>query len=540
MKAEDLKLEELIDISEGRLDLHGRRLVIHSINAFAQLRRDLMEMLGPEQTRRVFTRFGYFWGNADAAAMARIFKWDNLTEWLKAGPRMHALQGVTKVVTESLQFDEGAGTFRMEVVWHDSGEAEEHVVEFGKSEVPVCWMLAGYASGYASFCLRKDVFFIEDKCRAKGNRTCTAVGKDRDSWGDALEPHRPYFLAEDIQGKVRSLTRELARKTRQLAEQRKKLDLFESKDRPMVVEVHSASFRRVLELAERVARHDSSVLITGESGVGKEVLARYLHGLSKRSKGPFVGVNCGALPETLLETELFGHKAGAFTGASEDRVGLFETAQKGTIFLDEVAEISLGMQVKLLRVLQEREIRRVGESKARKIDVRVLAATNRDMAEAVENGSFREDLYYRLGVIEMEVPSLRDRKEDLLPLVRYFVEELSKRLGLRKLRLDSTCLDALQAYAWPGNVRELENALERAAIMCQEGVIREDDLPPSVLRGAPTTGTASAQAGRTLADVERDHIQAVLSATNGNRTHAARILGISPTTLWRKLKSSEG
>ena len=540
MKAEDLKLEELIDISEGRLDLHGRRLVIHSINAFAQLRRDLMEMLGPEQTRRVFTRFGYFWGNADAAAMARIFKWDNLTEWLKAGPRMHALQGVTKVVTESLRFDEGAGTFRMEVVWHDSGEAEEHVVEFGKSEVPVCWMLAGYASGYASFCLRKDVFFIEDKCRAKGNRTCTAVGKDRDSWGDALEPHRPYFLAEDIQGKVRSLTRELARKTRQLAEQRKKLDLFESKDRPMVVEVHSASFRRVLELAERVARHDSSVLITGESGVGKEVLARYLHGLSKRSKGPFVGVNCGALPETLLETELFGHKAGAFTGASEDRVGLFETAQKGTIFLDEVAEISLGMQVKLLRVLQEREIRRVGESKARKIDVRVLAATNRDMAEAVENGSFREDLYYRLGVIEMEVPSLRDRKEDLLPLVRYFVEELSKRLGLRKLRLDSTCLDALQAYAWPGNVRELENALERAAIMCQEGVIREDDLPPSVLRGAPTTGTASAQAGRTLADVERDHIQAVLSATNGNRTHAARILGISPTTLWRKLKSSEG
>jgi len=542
MKSEDLKLDELVQFSEGRLDLHGRRLVIHSLNAFAQLRKDLIEMMGLEQARRILTRFGYFWGQADAAAMKRIFHWDDLSEWLRAGLRLMSLQGVTQATLKSLEMgQEGEGNFRMEVLWHRSGEAEEHLIEFGPTDFPVCRMLSGYASGYVSFCLGRDIFFIEQKCRAKGDRVCSAIGMDAASWGKELKSSLPYFQAADIQGKIRDLTRELRRKSREVARQRRQLDLIDQSPKPSLVEVRSRSFRRVLDLASRAAPFDSSILITGESGVGKEVLARHIHALSHRAKGAFLAVNCGALPETLLESELFGHKMGAFTGAVRDRVGLFEQANQGTLFLDEIGDISPAMQIKLLRVLQEKEIMRVGESRTRKVDVRVLAATNQDLAQAIQSGKFREDLYYRLRVIEIEVPPLRERVEDILPLVRYFVERFSKKMKRPQLRLDATCLDYLQAYPWPGNVRELENAIERAAVMCKDEVIRPEDLPPSVVEASSrrSEGASGPVLSRTLAEVEAAHIQAVLERVDGNRSRAATILGISPTTLWRKLKQQE-
>jgi len=302
------------------------------------------------------------------------------------------------------------------------------------------------------------------------------------------------------------------------------------------VEVRSKSFRDVLTLAERVARFDSSVLITGESGSGKEMLARHIHSLSPCADRAFLGVNCGALPETLLESELFGHKAGSFTGAISDRIGVFEEAHKGTIFLDEIGDVSSSVQVKLLRVLQEREIMRVGESKPRKIDVRVMAATNQDLSKAMREGRFRDDLYYRLSVIEVLVPPLRERKEDILPLARYFVERLSKRLKIRNLRMDATCIDYLLAYSWPGNVRELDNVLERAAVLSKDGVILPEFLPPTVVHLKSGVSSNSEVVRRSLSEVEQDHIQAVLELTNDNRSRAAKILGISSTTLWRKLK----
>ncbi len=539
MKADDLKLDELVEFTDGVLSLHGRRLVLHSIHAMAQFRKDLVEMVGLDQTRRILTRFGYFWGNADAAAMKRIFEWDSLEEWLLAGARMHSLQGVTKSVVKSLEVDQSAGRLRMELTWRQSGEVEEHLIEFGRADAPICWMLVGYASGYASFCLGKDVYFLEYKCRGKGDRICSAVGQDAGSWGEELKPHLPYFRADDIQGKVQALTVELRNRTRELARQRQKLSVLEQRVRPLYVEVRSESFRRVLELANRVAPFDSSVLITGETGVGKEVLARYIHKLSERSEGPIVAVNCGALPETLLESELFGHKAGAFTGATHDRVGLFEQAQKGTIFLDEIGDVSPAMQLKLLRVLQEFEIMRVGESKPRKVDVRVIAATNRDLARQASQGRFREDLYYRLGVIEIEVPPLRDRVEDILPLARHFVSQLSRKLKLPDLRLDATCLDYLQAYDWPGNVRELENAIERAAVLCKDAAIRPEDLSTHIVHARTRRPRDADPLTRSLAQVEREHIEDVLQLTGGNRTRAAEILGISPTTLWRRLKQAD-
>jgi len=537
MKAQDLRLKELVAFDEGRIDLHGRRLVLHSIDAFAHFRKDLVEMVGLEQARRILTRFGYFWGNADAAAMTRVFSWDTPLEWLMAGPRMHGLQGVARVVVKNVKMDPASGKFEMEVAWHDSGEAEEHLAALGESAEPSCWMLTGYASGYASFCMKRNIYFVERKCRAAGDRVCTALGRDEASWGPELKPYLPYFKAADIQGKVLRLTEELKKKTRELARQRRKVARLREGAKQALIEVRSASFRRALDIASRAAPFDTSVLITGETGTGKEVLARYIHEQSERADGDFLAVNCGALPETLLEGELFGHKAGAFTGAVSDRTGLFEQAGGGTIFLDEIGDIGQAMQMKLLRVLQNREILRVGESVPRKIDVRVIAATNKDLDQAVAEGRFREDLLYRLRVIEIRVPPLRERREDVLPLARHFAGVFARRLKLPDLRLDATCLDYLQSYSWPGNVRELENAIERAAVLSGDRVIRPESLPPKILHGEAVGARSRLSPTRSLAEVEREHIRAVLAHCEGNRTRTAEILGISPSTLWRKLKA---
>lgn len=535
MKASQLQLAELIDFSEGYIGLKGRRLVLHSMHAFASLRKDLFEMVGPDQSRRIFTRFGYYWGQADAAAMKRIFTWDDPIEWLKAGPRLHTLQGVVRVQVKSIEVDPAGPRARIELVWRDSGEAEEHLDVLGVSQGSVCWMLEGYMSGYASFCLNRDVYFIEDKCRGKGDPVCTAVGMDVASWGPALAERLPYFEKEDIQGKILALTAELRTKTRELERERERINDLQPAA-GAVQEVHSKSYARVADLASRVARFDASVLITGETGTGKEVLARAIHRMSKRASNRFVAVNCGALPETLLESELFGHKAGAFTGAVEDREGLFETAEKGTVFLDEIGDTTPATQTKLLRVLEELEIVRVGESLPRKIDVRIIAATNRNLDEDVRAGKFREDLLYRLRVVEIDVPPLRERQEDILPLARLFVKSASARFEIPHLRLDALCADYLLEYAWPGNVRELENAIERAAVLSRDGVIRPENLPPRIVREAENVGPAAVGSNRTLADVESDHIRGVMRLTGGNRTRAAQILAISTTTLWRKLK----
>jgi len=539
MKAGQLNLDELVDFSEGWIGLHGRRLTLRSMHAVAQLREDLIKAMGPDRSRRILTRYGYFWGQADAAAMKRIFEWDTFEEWVRAGARMYTLQGAAQAQIRSLVADRKAGQFRMKITWRNSGEAEEVLHAIGKVDEPACWMSTGYASGYASFCMGKNVYFVEEKCRAKGDRVCSGIGLDEASWGNRLEEIQSYFQVDDIVRTVQMLTRQLQRANQQLAEHASRLQALAHEAKAAFVEVHSKSFRRVIEVARQAARFDSSVLITGETGAGKEVLARYVHGLSKRSECPFVAVNCGALPETLLESELFGHKAGAFTGAVEDRMGLFEYADKGTIFLDEIGDLSPATQMKLLRVLQEHEIVRVGESAPRSIDVRVIAATNRDLEAAVADGAFREDLLYRLRVIEIEVPPLRNRAEDILPLARYFVKQLADKLGLPNLRLDGTCVDYLQRYAWPGNVRELENALERAAVLSENEVILPKYLPPRILHASEGGRNGVVNINRTLAEVEGEHIRAVLRSTGGNRSKAARLLGISPTTLWRKLKQMD-
>jgi two-component system response regulator AtoC len=300
-------------------------------------------------------------------------------------------------------------------------------------------------------------------------------------------------------------------------------------ERGLVAE--SSAMRQALALVARVAEHNTTVLITGESGAGKEVIARAIHRASPRAPKAFVGINCAAIPEALLESELFGHVRGAFTGASADKTGLFEAASGGTLLLDEIGELPVGLQAKLLRVLQEGEIRRVGDQKTRTVDVRVLAATARDLEAETRTGRFREDLFYRINVVAIALPPLRQRREDIAPLARLFVERLTKRFA-RPLSLSGEALAWLEQQDWPGNVRELENAIERAAVLSNK-----DALEPEDFSGAPRTahGARLGTLADAVASTEREAITAALVAANGNRREAAKILGISLRTLFYKI-----
>jgi len=297
----------------------------------------------------------------------------------------------------------------------------------------------------------------------------------------------------------------------------------------------SPAMQAVLDLVERVAPTDATVLIQGESGTGKEVIAKAVHHASPRAARPFVAVNCGAVPETLLESELFGYVRGAFTGAGGGKLGLFEEAGGGTLFLDEIAEMPATLQVKLLRALQSGEVRRLGATQAATIDVRVLAATNGDLATRISQGSFREDLFYRLNVIQVVLPPLRDRREDIPALAEHFLARAAAKLG-RTLRLSPAALERVLRYPWPGNVRELENAIERAAILSRSETVEPDDLPPHVSAGLQLGPSPALPRQVTLAEAERAHILTTLERFGRNHSGAAEALGIGRTTLWRKLK----
>jgi two-component system, NtrC family, response regulator AtoC len=301
----------------------------------------------------------------------------------------------------------------------------------------------------------------------------------------------------------------------------------------------------VYNLINKVADTDSTVLIQGESGTGKELVARGLHFNSNRQHHPFVAINCSALPENLLESELFGHKKGAFTGAVADKRGLFEEANLGTIFLDEINSMATSLQTKLLRVLQEREVRRVGDNRSVPVNVRVVGATNEPLQPKIRDGTFREDLYYRLAVIPVEIPPLRERLEDVPLLANHFLQKQAAQTGSSLKKIDPGALDLLNRYDYPGNVRELENAIERACALCDDDVIRPDDLPPHIIEyaseEAAKKGRAAMPVGKSLDEFiqeqEREYIEATLAKFKGAREKAANVLGISMATLYRKLET---
>ena len=306
-----------------------------------------------------------------------------------------------------------------------------------------------------------------------------------------------------------------------------------SQDRPVGT---SKAWLDVLRLAETVAPTESTVLLQGESGTGKEIIARYVHELSARVDGPFVSINCGALPESLLESELFGHVRGSFTGAVKDKTGMFATAEHGTFFLDEIGETTPATQVKLLRVLQHREVIPVGATEAIPVETRLIAATNRDLEDDIKTGRFRSDLYYRLNVIAIHLPPLRQRRDDIPVLAGHFLQRDAAERGTAPKRFQPDALEALQEYQWPGNVRELENALERAVILTPGDRIGVDVLPERVTqRKVEPLVSGRAPTNPTLEAVERAYIAWVLQSVGGNKSRAAEMLGIDPSTLYRKL-----
>ena len=312
----------------------------------------------------------------------------------------------------------------------------------------------------------------------------------------------------------------------------------------------SPAMQRILKLVARVAPTDSTVLLLGETGTGKELIARSLHVQSARARGPFVPVNVSAIPEALVESELFGTRRGAFTGATADRAGLVEQADGGTLFLDEIGEMPLTTQAKVLRFLERHEVRRLGDSATRLVDARLVAATHRDLRALVDAGRLREDLYYRLNVVRIELPPLRERRGDIGLLASYFLSRIAERRGRSGLSFSPETVEILERYDYPGNVRQLENAIEHAVTLCEDSTIQPRDLPaevrtPRMLAGHVASPAAPSRSTRpaedrdqwSLAQVEKDHIRRVLALHRGNATSAAKQLGISRTTLWRKLRA---
>jgi len=538
MRVEDLHHEELLEFDPdgGMIRFAGQRALLLDAVAMGILRQYLVQNFGLTAARAVLTQFGFAHGWRMAAAMQKEFSWASNEEWRRAGPRLCNLEGLfrTQPGSEDPLSKKGAMLLA-------SYEAEQHLLHFGRSDSPACWTICGLMSGYVSRTNGKEVYVLEDRCLADGHAACHLLGRTREEWGEERAEDLAFFESGRLDA---CLEVSLSRVTETLKASEEKLRAHRQQvtrvardvEEPLGIVAKSAKMRYVVELARRVAKVDATVLITGESGVGKERIARLVHDESTRAAGPFVAVNCAAITETLLESELFGHTRGAFTGASSDRPGLFEAANHGTLLLDEIGEVSSGIQVKLLRVLQEREIRRVGENKSRPVDVRVLATTNRHLAHGVAEGGFRQDLYYRLKVVELDVPPLRDRRDDILPLARVLLGDAAVRMDRKISGLAPGAVDQLLRYEWPGNVRELENAMERAVALARGSRVDLEDLPEEVRQAFPRP-MVNAGAVQPLNEIEKEYIIAVLELNDGNQTRTAEQLGIGSATLYRRLKS---
>jgi two-component system, NtrC family, response regulator HydG len=534
MRAVDLDLRELLQFEPGGgvIRFGGHRVLLFDAVALGLLRQSLISQLGLAGARSILTRFGFAHGVRTAETLRKELPWDTERDWRIAGGRLHTLQGL--VVVEPLERSPDEPTPFAEAIWRESYEAEQHLLHRGLSDEPVCWSLCGFASGYLTRVNRREIFCLEEKCVGKGDAYCQVLGRPKEEWGEEIASHLPYFKGDCLSEALREVALRLRRAENKLLTRRHQLARAGAQEDPSGIVARSPQMRQLVDLARRAAKVDSTVLIEGPSGAGKERIARLLHEASPRVAGPFLAVNCAAVTESLLESELFGHARGSFTGAMSDRAGLFEAASGGTLFLDEVAEIALAMQAKLLRVLQEREVRRVGENISRKIELRLIAATNRELAEEVAAGRFRQDLYYRLRVIELSIPPLGARKEDILPLARLFLADFSRKMGRRIDGFAPAASERLLRYEWPGNVRELENAIERAVALSSGIRIEVDDLPEQI-RSATSPIFAPAP-DRPLVVVEREHILQALARAGGNRARAARQLGIGTATLYRKLK----
>lgn len=535
----------------GQIWLDEQRVLLLQLSALAEFRKEQIDTVGLERAKGFFMRLGYSMGKKDAQLALRLSNSKDPAGLIRTGFGLHSLKGLVKIDEQRLEVEQSSGHFYAEYVLHDSYEAEMFCSELGMLDEPVCWSLIGQASAFTSSLLGREILFKEITCTGCGDSTCLLVGKPAEEWEDA-ESYRQYFQRAPIIEELYQLQSQLS-VLQHKVDQKSTLGNFRGQ---------SPGYQQVCKLANRVADANVTVLLLGETGVGKELVARGIHDASPRKKKEFVAVNCAAIPPDLIESELFGVEKGAFTGAVQSRAGRFERANNGTIFLDEVVELSPRAQAALLRVLQEGELERVGDNQTRNIDVRVVAATNESLEEAVREGRFRADLYYRLNVYPINIPPLRERREDLPLLIEHFLEKYHAYYSKRTAGASGLAMQAMMNYDWPGNVRELENLIERGLILTDNGEeICANSLFPSL---DIETGQKLSSDGhlvdvdaaeeqqqsthwirdalekcQSLEAIEQTFLDYALGEANGNVSEAARILGISRPTLAYRMKKVE-
>ena len=482
MRIEELEHSKILDLSgnAGVIHVAGKRAVVLDVAALGVLRKSIFEFAGTAAARTILTGFGFSQGWSMASAIAQNFNTGEISDWQEAGFLVSGLQGLfTPAEGSANPLSKKGATLE------SSYEAEYHLRHFGPCESPVCWTLCGLMSGYLSRTTGTNIYVLEEACVGRGDPACRILGKTKAKWGDQREEdllvldecRQLVASAEEPSGPTTSPELGPTQPTVPAGPLSRAV-----KGRSSVsgIVANSSVMKELVRVARRIAKVEATVIVSGESGTGKERIARLVHDESARASGPFIAVNCAAIAATLCESELFGHARGAFSGASSHRAGLFESANGGTLLLDEIGELPLEMQTKLLRVLQEREVRRVGENQARRINVRIIAATNLDLARAVEQKTFREDLFYRLDIVKLTVPPLRSRREDILPLARILNEECSKKMGRTVKPLSDRASEQIVRYRWPGNVRQLQNVMERAVVLSEGAYIELGDLPDNV------------------------------------------------------------
>ena len=531
----------------GQIWLHEHRMLLIHAEAQASLRKDLIDTLGMDRARALLTRMGYASGLRDAElARTRAENCSDIEAFM-TGPQLHTLEGIVHVTPVKLELDRAKGRFYGEFLWENSWEGQWHRHHYGVHSEPVCWTQIGYACGYSSAFMGRPILYKEVECVGMGNNNCRIIGKPAEEWDDAAEQMR--FLTQE------SIADQLIELQTQVVSLRSTISEKEKAATDLVCD--SPGFRAAYDLLARAANKQITVLLLGETGVGKELFARALHGMGARRERPFVAVNCAAIPNELVESELFGVEKGAYTGALVSRPGRFERADGGCLFLDEIGDLPFSAQSKLLRVLQEGEIERLGDLKTRKIDVRVIAATNGDLRQLVKAGRFRSDLYYRLNGYQVSIPPLRERKEDIVLLATHFLETYSA-VHAKKLRgFTDKAKRALLTYPWPGNIRELQNMIERGVILaasgtrievdhlfsaCAEEQAREFGLDMNggldLHHGGSTAGLCEAvfNGAMTLDQLEVMLIETAVDKARGNLSGAARMLGLTRPQLAYRLK----
>lgn len=564
--------------AEGLIWLEDRRMVLMHAEAMGALRQELIESLGKDAARGLLTRFGYAAGCRDAELALKIRNPADVADDLVVhGAQFHALQGIVIVEKVYSELDVEHGVCHLEFIWKNCFEDQVHIAAYGIGGEAVCWTEVGYASGFLSTCMGKRILVREVACRAMGEDYCRCIAKPVEEWEDA-EADLKYFEASP----VRLLGRGDSAENADPAIVMSLASLPSSSGVRAGVIGASVPFNAIMHKIRRVAPTNATVLLLGESGVGKSAFAREIQRASRRADGPFLEVNCAAIPEQLMESELFGVERGAYTGAGEARPGRFQVADGGTLFLDEIGTLSMTAQGKLLRVIQTGEFEPLGGAVTRKVDVRIVAATNEDLRDAVREGRFREDLFYRLNVFPILIPPLRERRDDIPLLLEHLIRRYSVLHGRRVTGVTAQALQLILNYRWPGNIRELENVIERGVILGEDeqplgynhlftvdsearehGTMGLNELglvAEQPLRAGASAGTmehAGMEAGAVMAwaegivqrsavsldEIETALVAAALKAAGGNMSKASTLLGVTRAQLVyraKKLKESIG